>query len=91
MHHKAGIVTSQPMSHSSVCDIAGSAHACDITSVQLKREDMLKMKCTQLERQINMLQAALQVKFASLLFMKNSNFCMLDQCESWHQYWPHIL
>ncbi|KAL0050590.1 hypothetical protein WJX82_002870 [Trebouxia sp. C0006] len=38
----------------------GSGHACDITSVQLKREDMLKMKCTQLERQVNMLQAALQ-------------------------------
>ncbi len=50
------------MSHSSVCDIAGSGHVCDITSVQLKREDLLKMKCTQLERQVNMLQAALQVR-----------------------------
>jgi len=69
MHHKASIATSQPMSHSSVCDIAGSGHACDITSVQLKREDLLKLKCIQLERQVNMLQAALQVKFASLLFM----------------------
>ena len=57
------------MSHSSVCDIAGSGHVCDVTSVQLKREDLLKMKCTQLERQVNMLQAALQVNFASVLLM----------------------
>ncbi len=57
------------MSHSNVCDTAGSGYACDITFVQLKREDMLKMKCTQLERQVNMLQAALQVNFPNLLVM----------------------
>ena len=69
MHYKASIATSQPVSHNSVCDIAGSGHVCDVISVQLKREDLLKMKCIQLERQVNMLQAALQVKCASLLFI----------------------
>jgi hypothetical protein len=57
------------MSQSSVCDIAGSGQASDISPVQLKREDLLKMKCIQLERQVNMLQTALEVKFAKLLFM----------------------
>ncbi|KAL0025501.1 hypothetical protein WJX77_006736 [Trebouxia sp. C0004] len=38
---------------------SGSGQACN-SSVQLKREDLLKMKCIQVERQVNMLQAALQ-------------------------------
>lgn len=62
MRHKAGIATSQPVSQSSVCDTAGCGRADDTGSVQLKREDLLKMKCIQLERQVNMLQAALLVK-----------------------------
>ncbi|KAL0035587.1 hypothetical protein WJX79_000785 [Trebouxia sp. C0005] len=37
----------------------GCGRADDTGSVQLKREDLLKMKCIQLERQVNMLQAAL--------------------------------
>lgn len=41
--------------------MAGPAQAGSVSAVQLKREELLKMKCAQMERQVNMLQAALQV------------------------------
>ncbi len=39
-----------------------SVPASRLSTVQLKREDLFKMKCAQLERQVTMLQATLQVR-----------------------------
>ena len=55
-----------------------NASASSLSVVQLKREELLKWKAAQLERQVTMLQAALQVPFC-----KNNPYC---DCQ-WYQHY----